>query len=174
MKENSWCFAWSCFFLLKRKLLKSIIRLGLLTNNFRLILTKGFCLLTKNPPCPLLPLPPPVLSRLTISRWIDRIPTKIKWKMHALSTLYFKFWRKFLCLIKICKTQTPDLYLLGIVCITFYISKNYFWQTFRTSFNIIWKKDFCHKFYFFNGFTQTSHLRPKSAQRDKSFLSMLP
>ena len=129
-----------------------------MTNNFRLTLTKGFCLLTKKPPCPLLPLPPPVLNKLTISKWIDRIPTKIKWKMHALSTLYFKFWRKFLCLMKICKIQTPDLYLLGIVCISFYISRNYFWQIFRTSFNIIWKKDFCHKFYFFNGFTQTSHL----------------
>ena len=66
-------------------------------------------------------------------------------------------------LIKICKIEPPDL-LFIVVFISFYISRYYFSQIFRTSFNIIWKKDFRHEFSFFNRFTKS----------DKSFLSMLP
>ena len=47
--------------------------------------------------------------------------------------------------------------LFLVVFISFCISRYYFSQIFRTSFNIIWKKDFCHKFSFFNGFTQNSY-----------------
>ena len=39
------------------------------------------------------------------------------------------------------------------------------------------KKDFCHEFCFFNGFTQTPYpnslKQPKSTKRDESFLLML-
>ena len=59
-------------------------------------------------------------------------------------------------LIKICKMQPLDL-LFFVVFISFYISRYHFSQIFRSSFNIIWKKDFRHKFSFFNGFTQTPH-----------------
>ena len=40
-----------------------------------------------------------------------------------------------------------------VVFISFYISRYHFSQVFRTSFNIIWKKDFQHKFSFFNEFS---------------------
>ena len=80
-------------------------------------------------------------------------------------------------LIKICKIQSLDLLFLA-VSVSFYISRYHFSQVFRTSFNIVWKKDFHHKFSFLNGFTQTRSppppYQPKSAKRDKSFLSMLP
>ena len=39
--------------------------------------------------------------------------------------------------------------------ISFYISRYDFSQIIKTSFSIIWKKDFHHKFSFFNRFTQT-------------------
>ena len=37
---------------------------------------------------------------------------------------------------------------------SFYISRYHFLQIFLTSFNIVWKKYFGHKFPFFNEFTQ--------------------
>ena len=65
-------------------------------------------------------------------------------------------------LIKICKTQPPDLLFLAVF-ISFYISRYHFSQIFRISFNIIWKKAFCHEFSFSNRFTQTPHPQwPKS------------
>ena len=66
-----------------------------------------------------------------------------------------------------------------MVFISFYISR-YFSQVFRTSFNIIWRKDFCHKFSFFKGFTQPpppTHHHSLNSQNPLSmiiFLSMLP
>ena len=43
-----------------------------------------------------------------------------------------------------------------LFCINFYIRRYHFLQIFRTWFKIIYiKKDFCHKFTFFNRFTQT-------------------
>ena len=83
-------------------------------------------------------------------KMMEIITTKIKWKMHALFTLYFKFWR----------IQPPD-FLFFVVFISFYISRSHFSQIFRTSFNITWKRDFCHKFSFFNRFTQTAPLTAK-------------
>ena len=63
-------------------------------------------------------------------------------------------------LIKICKIQSLDLLFL-VVFISFYASRYQFSQNFRTSLNIIWKKDCCHKFSFFNRFTQTPTPNPK-------------
>ena len=53
----------------------------------------------------------------------------------------------------------PDLLFL-VVLISFYISSYNFSQIFRPSFNIIWKKDFRHKFFFFNSFSQSSPSTP--------------
>ena len=50
-------------------------------------------------------------------------------------------------LTKICKIEPPDLLFL-VVFISFYISRYHFSQFSRTSFNIICKKDFHHKFSF--------------------------
>ena len=44
---------------------------------------------------------------------MERIPTRIKWKIHFLFTLYFKFWRYFLC-IKICRIQPLVLLFLVV------------------------------------------------------------
>ena len=75
---------------------------------------------------------------------MDRILTKI---------VYIVFQVLKVLLVKICKIQSLDL--LFLVFISFYISRYHFSQVFRTSFNIIWKKDFRRKFSFFNGFTET-------------------
>ena len=56
--------------------------------------------------------------------------------------------------VKICKIRPPGLVFLAAF-ISFYISRYHFSLIFRTSFNIIWRKDFCYKSSFFNRFTQT-------------------
>ena len=71
--------------------------------------------------------------------------------------------------------ESPDLLLLFLLfSLAFKFSKYHFSQMFRTSFNIIWKKDFGHNFSFFNEFTQVPppapSLRPKSAKLDESSL----
>ena len=81
---------------------------------------------------------------------MDRILTKI---------FYIVFQVFEVLLIKICKMQSID-FLFLVVFISFYISRHHFSQVFRTSFNIIWKKDFRHKFSFFNDFTQTPQPHP--------------
>ena len=60
-------------------------------------------------------------------------------------TLYFKFWGYFLQ--RIIRKVTGSFTSADII----------FSQIFRTSFNIIWKKDFCHEFSFFNEFNQPPH-----------------
>ena len=78
-------------------------------------------------------------------------------------------------LTNICKISHQIFYFL-LFYVSFYISRHHFLQIIRTSCIIIWKKDFCHKLSFFNWFAQTPAppYRPKSAKRDKGFLSMLP
>ena len=103
------------------------------------------CLLTKNRPLtPLL---------LTDNIEIDRVPAKIKWKYMSLFHCILK--------IKICMISHQIFYFLLFIFISFYISRYYFSQIFGTSFNI-WQKDFCHKFSFFNRFTQTPAPCPPS------------
>ena len=75
---------------------------------------------------------------------------------------------------KISKIQSLDLLFLVVfmVFISFYISR-YFSQVFRTSFNIIWRKDFCHKFSFFNGLIQpppSTHHHPLNSQNPLSMI----
>ena len=59
----------------------------------------GCCSLSEPTPTP--PTPPHTHTHtwplfLTNNGKMDRIPTKIKWKIHTSFTLYFKFWRYFL------------------------------------------------------------------------------
>ena len=102
---------------------------------------------------------PPLLNQWSISRWITN--QNHKKSIYALLTFYFKFWRYIILLLKI---QSPDL--LAISCsmlfiLTLQINRYHFSQIFRASFIIIWKKkDFLHKFSFFNGFT--THPTPRS------------
>ena len=88
--------------------------------------------------------PPPLF--LTDNIKMDNIPTKIKWKIHALFKLYFKFILKVL-LRKICKTQPPDRLFL-VVFISLYISRYHFSQIFRTSSTLSEKKLFVTNFPF--------------------------
>ena len=62
-------------------------------------------------------------------------------------------------LIKICKIQSLDLLFL-VIFVRFYINRYHFSQVSRTSFNIIWKKDFRHKFSFFSRLKRSSRTRP--------------
>ena len=97
----------------------------------------GFCLLSKTPTRP-----PHVLNGQN------------QMKIHALFTLYIFQVLKVL-LINISKMQPLDL-LFFVAFISFLpISRYHFSQIIWTSFNIIWRIDFGHKFSFFNGFTQT-------------------
>ena len=57
--------------------------------------------------------------------------------------------------------QPPALLFLAAF-ISFYISRYHFWKIFRTSFNIIWKKNFHDEFSIFNGLTQTHSLNSQN------------
>ena len=91
---------------------------------------------------------------LTENIKMDRILTR--------QNFYIVFQILKVLLIKICKMQSLDL-LFYVVFISFYISRYHFSQVFRTSSNIIWKKDFLHKFFYFNGLTYP-HLHPRNSQ----------
>ena len=67
--------------------------------------------------------------------------------------LYIVFWVLKVLFIKYCEIQPPNLLFL-VTFISFYINRYHFSQIFKTSFSIIWKKYFCHKFSFFNRVTE--------------------
>ena len=113
----------------------------------------GFCLLSNKNPTPLF---------LTDNIKTDRILSKI---------FYIVFQVLKVLLIKICKIQSLDLLFL-VVFISFSISRYHFLQVFRTSFNIIWKKDFRHKFSFFNRFIQTHSPHPLNSQNPLSLIKV--
>ena len=97
---------------------------------------------------PIKQLPPnPIPLSLADNIKMNGIPTKIEWKIQPFFILYFK-----VILINICKISHQIFYFLFFY-ISFYISRHHFSQNIRTSFNIIWKKDFRDKSSFFNGFT---------------------
>ena len=91
------------------------------------MLSLGFCLLSKSPPPPFHPL------FLMDSIKLDGIATKNKWKIHTCSAFYFKFWRYFLAI--------PVLLFL-ILCQLLHISRYDFLEIFGTSFNLTWKNIF--------------------------------
>ena len=126
--RSSLSSSWALLFIV---LTKTHIIKGLSTNNFWH--PKQIMYIKQKKPYPLF---------LTDNIKMDRIPTKIKWKIHA---LLFQVLKVFL--IKLCKIQLPDLLFLAVF-ISFYTSRYHFSQIFRISFNNIWKKDFCHEFYF--------------------------
>ena len=70
---------------------------------------------------------------------MERIPTKIKWKM----LFYTVFQVLKLLLMKNCKIQPPDLSFL-VVFISCYISRYHLSHIFKTSFNIHRIIDFCY------------------------------
>ena len=67
---------------------------------------------------------------------MDRIPTKIKWKIQPLFTLYLKILK--VTLIENCKMNHLIFYFL-LSYTNLYISWHHFSQIFRTSLKIIWK-----------------------------------
>ena len=69
-------------------------------------------------------------------------------------------------LINICKIEPPDLLFLFIF-ISFYIIRYHFSQIFKTSFNIISKKYFCHEFSFL-----TDSLKPPQPLNGQNLLSV--
>ena len=85
---------------------------------------------------------------LTENIKMDRIPTKSSEK-YMLCPFYIVFQVLNIQVLnihltKICKIEPPDLLFL-VVFISFYISR---YIIFRTSFNIISKKNFRHEFFF--------------------------
>ena len=64
---------------------------------------------------------------------------------HACFTLHFKFCRYFL-------KELQDPAASSFISCCFYISRHDFLQPLRASLNIIWKKDFCHKYSCFDTF----------------------
>ena len=93
---------------------------------------------------------------LTDNIKMDRVLTKIFY-------IVFQFLKE--VLTKICKVQSLDLSFLVVL---FYISIYHFLQVFKTLSSVIWKKDFCHKFPFFNRFTQ-----PPNPLNSQNLLSMI-
>ena len=75
------------------------------------VMLNRFYLLSKTPVSSLSPL------FLTDNVEMDRMPTKIKWKIHFPSILHLKFW-SYIHLIKIFKIQPPDL-LFVVASISF-------------------------------------------------------
>ena len=78
------------------------------------------------------------------------------------------------CIWSFDKVQPLDL-LFIVAFISFYISRYHFSQIFKTSFSIIWGKDFYHEFSLLNGFTQTPtpHLHPPTKWVE-SYLPIVP
>ena len=79
-----------------------------------------FCLFSKTPP-------PPHPLFLTDNITMDRMPTKIKWKVHTFFYIVCQVLK--VLLIKICKMQPADLLFL-FVFISFYISRYSFFTNF--------------------------------------------
>ena len=92
------------------------------------------------------PLHPPVLNKHYQDKWNTN-----QNQMKKTNPFYIVFQ---VLKVLFCKIIHQIFYLL-LFYISFHISRHHFsFHSFSTSFNIIWKKDFCHKFSFFNGFTQ--------------------
>ena len=85
-----------------------------------------FWTLSKSPLTPLF---------LTDNIKLDGIPTKIKWKIQASFTFYFKFW---VFMWKDIRCSYQFFYFLFYI--SSYISRYHVLQLFETSFNITWKR----------------------------------
>ena len=88
---------------------------------------------------------------LTDSIKLDGMPTKIKAKIQSFFTLNFEFWESF----------SVKSYKMQLSVPLFLVSHQFLYQQISSFYNFLElhstlsEKDFCHKFYFFNGFIQT-------------------
>ena len=93
-------------------------------------------------------------------------------KTTTLFTLYFKFQRN--VSQKSVKCIHQFIYF-SLFYTSFYISRDYFSELSRTSFNITWKKFFLKRFPFLTDFLRDSHPQePTSTKCDKWILLILP
>ena len=113
------------------------------------IMLNRFWALSKKPNIP----PSPHMVFLMHNIKLDGMPTKIKLKIQACFTLYFKFWEG--TSVKSYEIQLPVL--LFLVLHQFLYQQISFFYNFLQLHSTLSKKDFCRKFSFFNGFTQTPH-----------------
>ena len=105
---------------------------------------------------------------LTDNIKLDGIPTKIKWKIQACFTLYFKFWDG-----TSVKMQLPVLLFLVLHQLLYQQISSFY--NFLELHSTLSEKDFCHKFSFFMGFTQTFHpLNSQNLLSIKTFLANFP
>ena len=93
---------------------------------------------------------------------MDRITTKTKWKIYTFFTLYFKFWRYFQKVLKICKIEPSHLLFL-LFSLAFASAGIIFQKYLELHSTISEKKYFRHKFSFLTDFP-----RPP-VKRDKVF-----
>ena len=111
--------------------------------------TKSFChnrfwLLSKKSLLPLF---------LTDNIKLDGMPTNIKLKIQACFTLCFKFWEG----TSVKRYKIQPLVLLFLVLHQLLYQQISSFYNFLELHSTLSEKDFCHKFSFFNRFTQTSH-----------------
>ena len=71
--------------------------------------------------------------------------------------------------VRLCKIEPPNLLFLAVF-ISFYIIRYHFSQIFRTSFNIISKKDFRHEFSFLSDSLKPLHSSTENATFAISFI----
>ena len=98
---------------------------------------------------------PFTLLFLTDNIKLNGMPAKVKLKIQACFTLYFKFWEG--TSVKSFKIELPVL--LFLVSHQFLYQQISFFYNFLELQSTLIEKDFCCEFSFFNGFTQTPHPR---------------
>ena len=112
------------------------------------------------------PSPQPPCSYLTEKTKMEEGPNQNQMKNTHPLYIAFEVWKVYFIII--CEMQSLYLLFLVFFYITSYISRYHFSLIFRASYNTIWKKDFCHEFPFFNGFTQPRHFFMKGKQKISS------
>ena len=88
---------------------------------------------------------------LTSNIKLDGIPTRIKLKIQACFTLCFKFWEG----TSVKRYKMQPLVLLFLVLHQLLYQQISSFYNFLELHSTLSEKDFCHKFSFFNRFTQT-------------------
>ena len=105
-------------------------------------------------------------SYLTDNIKMDKIPTKINWKIHALFTLYFKFWKYFLQ--KVVKYNHQVFYFL--LFLLAFTSADVIFQKFLELHTHSKKKIFLTNFLFWTDSHKAPPTPAKSANLDNSFV----
>ena len=88
---------------------------------------------------------------------LDGMLTKIKLKIQACFTLYFKFW----------EGTSVESYKIQLPVVLFLVLDKFLYQLISFLYNFLeinstlFEKDFCCKIYLFNRFTQTPHILEK-------------